>query len=294
MCSSSTATPAHTDRLRAAASPGADVDEHRPQPLAAGRQRARRRARPGRRRGRPPRRAGAPRSRPSRSRSASPPTSRIGAEAGRACSPGARRTVVDRDDPAGGQDPADVAQAGVVQRRRPARAGRGSAAPTTAGTCTRRSRRRSGPSVGHDRVEPGPEEPRQRRLLRRRDLEHDDAAARAGRRAPSRAGPQPGPRSCVRRSRRSRRRRSRRRSDRSSALPHSQVDPLAASSRARARACPRRSPTRRRAAGGPTRRASSIARSPVPVATSSARSPGPTAARGRPPARASGGASRPS
>ena len=49
--------------------------------------------------------------------------------------------------------------------------------------------------------------------------------------------------------------------------------------RAQRRASPRRSPSRPPRPPGPTRRASSIARSPVPVATSSTRLPGPTAAR---------------
>ena len=61
------------------------------------------------------------------------------------------------------------------------------------------------------------------------------------------------------------------------------VAPLPASapapSCARARACPRRSRSRSTSPPGATRRASSTARSPVPVATSSARSPGRSRAR---------------
>ena len=55
--------------------------------------------------------------------------------------------------------------------------------------CRRRGRPRARPSRGTTPVEPEPEEPGQRRPLRRRDLEHHHAAARAASRAPSRPGP---------------------------------------------------------------------------------------------------------
>ena len=132
------------------------------------------------------------------------------------------------------------------------------------------------PEQRHDAVEPEREERGQRRLRRRRDLEHDDAAARAHDARHLGAARARGRRSCAPRSRPSRRRRRRRGRAARARCP----TPSARRARAGLRARPLEHPLREVRADtsppGRTRRASSIARSPVPVATSSARLPGPT------------------
>ena len=105
---------------------------------------------------------------------------------------------------------------------------------------------------------------------RRGDLEHDHAAARAHHARHLAQARARGRRSCARRSRPSRRRSCRRDRAASSALPHSQRT-LAAPCGARARACPRRSPSR-----PPRRRArrAAPARSPGRRCRSRRRAPG--------------------
>ena len=109
----------------------------------------------------------------------------------------------------------------------------------------------------HDAVEPEREEGRQRRLGRRRDLEHHDPPARAHHAHHLAAARARGRRSCARRSRRSprRRRRPRRAARARCRAPSASPAP----SRAPARASPRRSPSRR---PPPTGRRARRARSP--------------------------------
>ena len=268
---SSTATAARSTRVRGSPAPG------RPRGTRAAAAAACRRRRSSRPRARPaPARASA-RARRSRSSSRSispgtcaPPASMTAATASALAI--RRRPGVQGDDPAGGEDPAHVAQARRghhgAERLRP-REALDRARQVGVGVARRRAAEQR-----HDPVEPEREERRQRRLRRRRDLEHHDAAARphdARHLAQARVEVGEVARAEADRGRVERVVRVGQR-ERVALLP-AQARRLRARAR---RACPRRSPSRR---PSPPRAASSIARSPVPVATSSARAPGPTRAR---------------
>ena len=189
------------------------------------------------------------------------------------------RPVMQRDDPSRGQDPADVGEAGAGERAAERlRAGealhRLRQVRVGLGVCGEASERR------HDAIEPDREERRQRRPRRRRDLEHDDAPARAARRAPSRPARARGRRSCGRRSRPSRRRtRRRRRAARARCPTPSGCPARRRPSCAPARASPPRSPSR-----PPRRPAARAGRARAPGRRCRSRrraraSPGPTCAR---------------
>ena len=293
--SSSTATAARsTPVVAGAGSPAGEEHEQRPQPLAAGGDRragvlGEHRAV---RRPRAPR--AAPRAASISAGTCAPPASTTAATAS-AAAISATVPDVQGDDPARGEDPADVAQPGGGHAPRPAPPGPGKRLHRARQVaCRPPGRRRARPSSGTTRSNQSEKNVDSGGFVRRRDLEHDDAAARAhDARHLGQPAVEVGEVARAEADRRGVEARRPRRAA-SSALPHSQRS-AGRLARGRASSIPSEKSEPDHLAA--RRRRGAPARSPGRRCRWRRRArgrPGPTRARGRPRARASGGAARPS